>query len=69
MSSQVSGHKDAVSLFEDMRKAATSGVQALGTQYPEKIKMHLAKAEALDQGDVVRAGRRPTAGRMRFFKP
>ena len=51
MSSQVSGHKDAVSLFEDYAKSGDERSLRLWARNTlKKIKMHLAKAEALDKG-------------------
>ena len=51
MSSQVSGHKDAVSLFEDYARSGDERSLRLWARNTLKnIKMHLAKAEALDKG-------------------
>lgn len=51
MGDQVSGHKDAVSLFEDYAKSGGDGRLKLWARKTlMKIKMHLAKAEALDKG-------------------
>jgi putative membrane protein len=51
MSGQVSGHKDAVSLFEDYAKSGDERSLRLWARNTlKKIKMHLAKAEALDKG-------------------
>ncbi|HWE05983.1 MAG TPA: DUF4142 domain-containing protein [Rhizomicrobium sp.] len=50
MSDQVSGHKDAVSLFEDYARSGDDRSLKLWARKTLKtIKMHLAKAEALDR--------------------
>jgi putative membrane protein len=50
MSDQVSGHKDAVSLFEDYAHHGDNRRQRLWARRTlQTLKMHLAKAEALDK--------------------
>jgi putative membrane protein len=51
MSDQVSGHKDAVSLFKDYAKNGDDRKLRLWARKTlPTLKMHLAKAEALDKG-------------------
>ncbi|HEY1615079.1 MAG TPA: DUF4142 domain-containing protein [Rhizomicrobium sp.] len=49
MSDQVSGHKDAVSLFEDYGKSGDNrSLRTWARKTLPKLKMHLAKARAID---------------------
>jgi putative membrane protein len=49
MSDQVSGHKDAVSLFEDYAKNGDNrALKAWARKTLPKLKIHLAKAQAID---------------------
>jgi putative membrane protein len=49
MSDQVSGHKDVVSLFEDYSKNGDNrNLKAWARKTLPKLKMHLAKAQAID---------------------
>ena len=51
MSDQVSGHKDAVSLFEDYAKNGDDrGLRLWARKTLHTIKIHLAKAQSLDKG-------------------
>jgi putative membrane protein len=51
MSGQVSGHKDAVSLFEDYARHGDSrSLKLWARKTLPTLKMHLARAEALDKG-------------------
>jgi putative membrane protein len=49
MSDQVSGHKDAVSLFDDYAKSGDNrSLRTWARQTLPKLKMHLAKAQSID---------------------